>query len=78
MANELILVVDDDKDLREFTISCLEEEGFRTISSENGKDAIEKSTTEGLGLILLVSVPLWSNQGLKPTSVTGSILSELK
>ncbi len=53
MAQEKILVVDDDNDLREFTISCLEEEGFRTIPAIDGKDAIEKSSTPGLDLILL-------------------------
>ncbi|MGL1893738.1 MAG: response regulator transcription factor [Spirochaetaceae bacterium] len=53
MANELILVVDDDKDLRDFTISCLEEEGFKIISAENGEDAIIKSVTPKLDLVLL-------------------------
>lgn len=53
MAKELILVVDDDNDLREFTVSCLTEEGFNTITAINGKEAIEKSVTPGLDLILL-------------------------
>ncbi len=53
MPNELVLVIDDDDDLREFTVSCLEQEGFRTISAVNGKEAVEKSLTPGLDLILL-------------------------
>lgn len=53
MAKELILVIDDDNDLREFTVSCLEDEGFRTIQAADGKNAIEKSITPGLNLILL-------------------------
>ncbi|OQY39327.1 MAG: hypothetical protein B6229_03980 [Spirochaetaceae bacterium 4572_7] len=53
MPHELILVVDDDKDLREFTISCLEEEGFHTVYAVNGTEALKKAETPNLGLILL-------------------------
>lgn len=53
MANELILVVDDDNDLREFTASCLEEEGFKTISAMNGAETLQQISTPDLKMILL-------------------------
>ncbi len=53
MAHELILVVDDDNDLREFTISSLEQEGFHTISAIDGKEALEKSDNHNIDMILL-------------------------
>ncbi len=37
----VILVVDDDHDLRESLREILEEEGFETIGAANGKEAIE-------------------------------------
>lgn len=53
MANNLILVVDDDDDLREFTISCLEEEGIKTVAACNGQEAVDKSASEDVDLVLL-------------------------
>jgi CheY-like chemotaxis protein len=37
----LILIVDDDHDLRESLREILEEEGFETIGASNGKEAID-------------------------------------
>ena len=53
MANELILVVDDDNDLREFTVSCLIEEGFKTIEAVDGKEALDQVKTDGVKMVLL-------------------------
>lgn len=53
MAHETILVVDDDDDLREFTITSLEQEGFKTISAIDGNEAIIKSETPDLDMVLL-------------------------
>jgi len=43
----VILVVDDDHDLRESLREILEEEGFETIGASNGKEAIELLSAEG-------------------------------
>lgn len=53
MANELILVVDDDNDLREFTVSCLREEGFKVIEAKNGREAIDAIQENPLKMVLL-------------------------
>lgn len=53
MAKELILVVDDDDDLREFTVSCLEQEGFKTLEAVNGTDAIKMINENSVEMILL-------------------------
>lgn len=53
MAHELILVVDDDNELREFTISSLEQEGFHTISAIDGKEALEKFENSDIDMVLL-------------------------
>jgi len=52
MAHEKILVVDDDDDLRDFTINCLETEGFNTMSAVSGKDALSK-IDDSVDLVLL-------------------------
>ena len=43
----VILVVDDDHDLRESLREILEEEGSETIGASNGKEAIELLSTGG-------------------------------
>ena len=53
MAKELILVVDDDNDLREFTVSCLNDEGFITIEAKNGTEALEKIRVDNLKMVIL-------------------------
>ena len=53
MAHELILVIDDDNDLRDFTASCLKEEGFRVEEAADGQEAIDKSSNSEIDLILL-------------------------
>lgn len=53
MANELILVIDDDNDLREFTTSCLLDEGFKTIEAANGKEALKLIDNDELKMVLL-------------------------
>jgi CheY-like chemotaxis protein len=43
----VILVVDDDHDLRESLREILEDEGFETIGASNGKEAIDLLCTPG-------------------------------
>lgn len=47
-----ILVVDDDKDVREFLISFLTDLNYRTIEASSGEEAIEKFNTLGADLVI--------------------------
>lgn len=53
MAHEIILVIDDDDDLREFTVTSLNTEGFKTIEARNGNEAILKAKNQEVDLVLL-------------------------
>ncbi|QEN04798.1 response regulator transcription factor [Thiospirochaeta perfilievii] len=53
MAHEIILVIDDDDDLREFTVTSLKTEGFKTIEARNGNEAIFKAKNQEIDLVLL-------------------------
>ena len=67
MAHEIILVVDDDDDLREFTVSCLEREGFKVIEAINGKEAIEFSEKSHIDLVLLdLNLPDMDGEDILP------------
>src|ERR1039458_3369791 len=48
-----ILLVDDEQDILEFVGYALKKEGFRVLTSFNGKDAIEIAKKEIPDLILL-------------------------
>ena len=48
-----ILVVDDDPDLRLALVDVLEESGYRVLTAENGRAALEVLRTETPNLILL-------------------------
>jgi len=50
-----ILVVEDDRDIREILVAALEDEGFQTIAANNGRRALDvlASLRELPGLILL-------------------------
>jgi CheY-like chemotaxis protein len=50
----VILVVDDDQDLRESLREILEQEGFETIGATNGQEAMELLRTEGQPLPHLI------------------------
>ena len=47
-----ILVLDDDRDVREVLVTMLEDLGYTVIASENGTDAIEKIRTAHVDLLL--------------------------
>ncbi len=53
MSNENILVVDDEKDIRNIVGIYLESNGYRTIKAENGKEALELLEKENIDLALL-------------------------
>jgi two-component system chemotaxis response regulator CheY len=50
--NKTILVVDDSQSLRNLVRLVLENEGFRILLAENGKDALEKMTSEEIQLLV--------------------------
>ncbi len=53
MSNEKILVVDDEKDIRDIVGIYLESNGYTTIKAENGKEALELLEKENTDLALL-------------------------
>jgi len=48
----LILVVDDDRAIREFLIIMLEEEGFATVGAGNGREALRIAAVEPPSLVV--------------------------
>lgn len=50
--NKTILVVDDSQSLRNLVKLVLEEEGFRILLAENGKDALDKMASEDIQLLV--------------------------
>jgi len=53
MANETILVVDDEKNILELYNQELQDEGYRTLLALNGKECLEIIKNETLDLIIL-------------------------
>jgi DNA-binding response OmpR family regulator len=53
MNNSKILVVDDEKDLREALHTALKSAGFNVVVAENGKDGLEVAEQYSPDLILL-------------------------
>lgn len=41
MSERSVLIIDDDEDIRESLIGCLEGEGYQPIAAPNGKQALE-------------------------------------
>ncbi len=55
---KLVLVVDDEPDVRIFISTVLEDHGYRTVSAEDGADALDKLRLERPDLISLdVTMP---------------------
>jgi DNA-binding NtrC family response regulator len=57
-----ILVVDDDESIRTVLVTILEEEGYSVETSQNGKDAIEK-TRNGFYNLALIDIRLPDMEG---------------
>lgn len=59
--SKLILVVDDEENIRELLRESLEDEGYRVIVAKNGQEAIEKVKTMNPDTILMdVKMPIMS------------------
>ena len=53
MSNELILIVDDQFDVRIYVRTCLEEQGFSVVEAENGREALRLFKETGPALLIL-------------------------
>ena len=53
MAEELILLVDDEHNIIELASMYLKQEGFHTISAEDGQSALDRARSENPALIVL-------------------------
>jgi CheY-like chemotaxis protein len=56
--SKLILVIDDDEDIRNTIKSVLETESYRVLTAENGKDGLDKLMALGEQLPRLILVDL--------------------
>ena len=52
MANELILIIEDNEDIRENTAEILQMTNYKVFSAENGKVGVEVALQENPDLIL--------------------------
>jgi DNA-binding response OmpR family regulator len=53
MANERILIADDNEDIREFVSAALREDGYQVVDCKDGKSALEKFETEKPAVVIL-------------------------
>ncbi len=53
LRDKLILVVEDEADVRDFVEAVLEAEGYRVVGASNGLDALEQITQQRPDAILL-------------------------
>jgi len=53
MANELILIADDNDDIREFVGAALREDGYEVVEAKDGKSALEKFATRNPDILFL-------------------------
>ena len=51
-----VLVVDDDPDARDFFITVLEDNGYKTVSARDGNEALDRIGEEIPDLITLMNV----------------------
>lgn len=56
-ASQTVLIVDDEQVNREVLKSLLEDEGYRVVVAENGRDGISKSTPDVAAILMDVMMP---------------------
>lgn len=48
-----ILIIEDDLEIQELIVTCLNKEGYRTLSSSNGAEALEQLVKNSVELVIL-------------------------
>ena len=75
---ELILVVDDDADIREALCSILEDENYRVASAADGREALDVAAEERPSLILLdIMMPVMSGTEFRAAQLADDALRDV-
>ena len=56
MERQLIMIIDDDEDIRSGLSDLLEGEGYRVVAVSDGKDALARLSSEGLPDLILLDL----------------------
>ena len=78
LAEKLVLVVEDDSDLRQTIQWLLEDEGFKVETASDGKEALERARQRKPSLVLLdMNLPILDGYGVASGlhSIYGSAIS---
>ena len=77
--SQKVLVVDDDPDVRLFSVTVLEENGYTPIEAEDGESGLEKIKSEKPDLVILdVLMPRQSGVRLYRELKTSKALKDVK
>ncbi len=60
-----ILVVDDDKDVREFAVACLENLGYQVVAADGGHAAVQIAASEARIDVLLIDIAMPEMTGVE-------------
>jgi CheY-like chemotaxis protein len=77
--SSFILVVDDDKDIRDTLCELLEEEGYRAVGASNGKEALDLLRSAGPPCLILLDVmmPIMDGATFRAQQLNDPILSAI-
>jgi CheY-like chemotaxis protein len=64
-----ILVVDDDKDVRQLAVSCLESLGYQVVAAEGGRAAIELAASDARIDLVLIDIAMPEVTGVEAMEV---------
>jgi len=66
-----VLVVDDDRDIRDSLIEMLEDHGFRAVGAANGREALEVLRTGALPCMILLDLmmPVMDGRGFREEQI---------
>lgn len=75
-----ILVIDDDKEIRESLSDVLSDEGYTVVLAENGRDALNfLSSTDQLPRLVFLDLmmPILDGQGFRKEQMSNPAISEI-
>jgi CheY-like chemotaxis protein len=75
-----VLVVEDDRDIREIVMETLADEGYRTVGATNGSDALEqlRSGAPLPSLILLdIMMPVMDGRSFRSAQLEDALLASI-